>query len=161
VEHAGLRPPDNYSEFTPVVSASAMPATPGQVYWLWRQGHRIIVSLDPDIPGEVLQAIRELGFQHILIPVVELSPPTIDQMLQFIDIVKEAEEKGVKLLVHCYAGCGRTGTMLAALLIARGYTPLEAAEATRRKRPCSIETRSQMEALKHLWTRYQKTHNTP
>ncbi len=157
----GVEPPSNYSRFTPIVSASAMPATPGQIYWLWRQGHRIIVSLDPDMPGEVLQAIRDLGFHHIVIPVAELSPPTISQMLRFISIVREAERRNTKILVHCYAGCGRTGTMLAALLIASGYTPLKAAEETRRRRPCSIETQSQMQALKNLWAKISASPKHP
>ena len=146
-----VEPPRNFSRFSRTVSASGMPLTAGQVYWLWRSGHRIIVSLDPDLPGEVLEAIRELGFKHILIPVVELSPPTLSQMLDFIGIVRRAEASGRRLLVHCYAGCGRTGTMLAAILVDRGLTADEAIRVVRERRPCSIETYGQEEAVRLLW----------
>ena len=51
--------------------------------------------------------------------------------------------------VHCAMGRGRTGTMLACYLVAReDYSPDKAIDETRRRRPGSIETRRQEQAVR-------------
>jgi len=52
--------------------------------------------------------------------VEDFMPPTFDQMDEFVDYVDRKLGEGKRVLVHCYAGRGRTGTMLAAYLIRRG-----------------------------------------
>ncbi len=50
--------------------------------------------------------------------------------------------------VHCLAGCGRTGTMMACYLVYRDrLDPTEAIRHLRRVRPCSVETAAQAEAV--------------
>ena len=45
--------------------------------------------------------------------------------------------------MHCYGGCGRTGTMLALYLVHTGYSGEEALKKIRIVRPCSVETEEQ------------------
>jgi len=52
-------------------------------------------------------------------------------------------EAGEKVLVHCRAGRGRSGTIAAALLIAAGLPPEAAIGTVRRARPGAIETTQQ------------------
>lgn len=50
--------------------------------------------------------------------------------------------------VHCRAGYGRTGTMLACYLVAvEGYSAADAITETRRRRSWSIETEQQEQAV--------------
>jgi atypical dual specificity phosphatase len=49
--------------------------------------------------------------------------------------------------VHCGAGLGRTGAVLAAYFVARGMTANNAVGRVRRLRPGSIETDEQAEAV--------------
>lgn len=50
--------------------------------------------------------------------------------------------------VHCRAGYGRTGTMLACYLVAvEGYSAVDAIAETRRRRSWSIETEQQEQAV--------------
>ncbi len=65
----------------------------------------------------------------------------------FLDFHEQAPEK---ILVHCEGGMGRTGTMLATILILEGMTPVEAINEVRKHNPYAIETSVQEEFLASL-----------
>jgi atypical dual specificity phosphatase len=71
-------------------------------------------------------------------------------MKQIVEFVENASNKlanGERVGVHCTAGMGRTGTMLASYLVYQGSTAQEAIAKIRELRPGSIETAEQEEAL--------------
>ena len=69
------------------------------------------------------------------------------QIEQFLAVVEQAQEDGRAVGIHCTAGQGRTGTMLAAFLVSQGLTAPEALAKIRRLRPGSVETVEQEERV--------------
>jgi atypical dual specificity phosphatase len=92
--------------------------------------------------------LDEFGFRYLHLPVQDFAPPTEEQIDQFVKFQREAEAAGVATVVHCGAGLGRTGTMLACTLVGRGLTAEAAIERVRSLRPYSIETVEQEECVR-------------
>ncbi len=69
----------------------------------------------------------------------------IDRMARWIEDQIENWERPV--VVTCYAGIGRTGTVLAAYLVYMGYEPQRAIDLVREMRPGSIQTREQEQSV--------------
>ena len=90
------------------------------------------------------------GVSILHLPVADMTPPTQEQLLQAVRFLETALEAGGKAAVHCVAGYGRTGTVLAAFLVAEGEDPEEAIHRVREARPGSVETVEQEHAV-HLF----------
>jgi len=108
-------------------------------------GFEAIVSLSEFPLSEVL--IEEFGFTVKHIPVRDFEAPTLEQVEDFVAFAENARSEGKKLVVHCDAGIGRTGTMLACYLVSKGYNAADAIEEVRAKRPGSLETIEQEEVV--------------
>ena len=87
--------------------------------------------------------ISASGFEYLHLPVEDMKAPALDDCRRFVDFVTAGNERGVAVLVHCVAGRGRTGTMLACFLVRQGCGPLESLELVRMLRPGSVETEAQ------------------
>ncbi len=91
--------------------------------------------------------VEEFGFRYLHLPIADFTPPSVAQIDTFVDFVKTAERDNLATVVHCGAGMGRTGTMLACALVARGCSADEAIDRVRELRPHSIETMDQEECI--------------
>jgi atypical dual specificity phosphatase len=84
-------------------------------------------------------AVRE-GFEYLHLGIADFTAPTLNQIshaVEFINFVKGP------VAAHCFAGIGRTGTILAAYLVSEGTPSNEAVGKVRRLRPHSLETAAQ------------------
>lgn len=108
---------------------------------LSRQGVGAVVSLTEDRLEDA--ALKDFGFRYLHLPIRDFHSPTLIQIREFVAFVDSCLDDGVAVVVHCGAGIGRTGTMLACYLVSRGLEPSEAVRAVRRERPASIETPDQ------------------
>jgi atypical dual specificity phosphatase len=100
-------------------------------------------------PAEGLQ-----GFRVCHVPVVDMEAPSLEDLERSVLFLEEVVASGGRAVVHCAAGIGRTGTVLAAFLVAGGATADEAIAAVREGRPGSIETPEQewaVRAFERFW----------
>lgn len=63
--------------------------------------------------------------------------------------IRDALARGEHVVMHCWAGLGRTGTMAARLLVEFGMQPEAAILRVRHARPGSIQTRAQERYVLH------------
>ena len=94
------------------------------------------------------QALREAGMDYLHLPLPDFSAPSISEIEQAVRFIREKVDADDKVVVHCAAGMGRTGTMLACYLVATGKTSDAAIEGVRKARPGSIETYEQEQAVR-------------
>lgn len=131
-----------------LLSGCAFPSNAGHFQFLVEAGVRHLVTLTEFTPPLHLLP-KELKFHHI--PVEEFDSPSLQQMHQVHRILRQAQEKHEGVTVHCYWGLGRTGTMLAACLVAlHGVNADDAVREIRRRRPFSIETYEQENAVRQF-----------
>lgn len=111
-------------------------------------GFSIVVSLLKDRrepPGYSSSTLEELGMRGVVIPITDGRAPTLEQMRDFVELMRSNPD--AKVVVHCLGGCGRTGTLGAVWLVANGAKAWEAIEEIRRRNPFAIESSSQENAV--------------
>jgi len=113
--------------------------------FLKAQGIRLLFTLTESPLDSDLLARYDIVSVHL--PVADFTPPDLTQLSQFVQEARVALGKNKAVGVHCRAGIGRTGTFLAAWLIANGSDAASAISQVRRLRPGSIETREQEKVL--------------
>ncbi len=118
----------------------SLPRTRVDVDLLYEMGVRTIISLTTFGLAQI-----DKRFTHIIIDVPDWGIPTTTQVDEFIQAVRTSWERGDPVFVHCYAGCGRTGTMLALVeIFLLGVSDAyKAIDIVRRVRPCAVESQLQ------------------
>ena len=122
------------------LAGSGMPTTYDEFEWATNQGVRAVVTMTEDpLPD---RWTSQVDYLHV--PTPDLSAPSIDGINAAVDFVHSHIQQSQPVMVHCAAGLGRAGTILACYLIRyKGYTADDAISEIRGKRPGSIQSDAQ------------------
>lgn len=107
-----------------------------------------IVSVMDEPSG--IKEYQERGFQALWLPITGGKPPTAEQVRQFVNFADQIIESDRSIVVHCTSGNRRTGTLLAAYLIAKGNNPQEAIALVQQARPTAELRETQQNFLWQL-----------
>lgn len=91
--------------------------------------------------------LQKFQFEHLYVYIHDLGIPTLEQTDKIIAFINRMFEQNRAVVVHCLAGQGRTGTILASYLVSDGYSAMEAIQHVRMFRPGSIESNDQEEFI--------------
>lgn len=136
-----------------LLAGSARPMSMQEMDWVKKVGIKSIVSvIEEPLPDEWLDGI--INYLHI--PTLDYTAPDLEDMDRAVEFINSSIRDGKPVMVHCAAGKGRTGTVLAAYLIKyKGLSAVESINMIRSMRPGSIQSSRQEMALL-LYERYIK-----
>jgi len=126
------------------LAGSGMPTSSAELDWVIKKGVKSIITMTEEpLPESWIQNIT-----YLHVPTEDLSAPDMEKIDNIVDFIYERIKNNEPIMVHCAAGIGRTGTILACYLIK--YYNLSAKGAidkVRKERPGSIQSESQEIAI--------------
>ena len=74
-------------------------------------------EMQKKLKRDLLDAYRDAGIEAIRFPIADLTSPQLDDVRALVARVAPYVRAGARMVVHCNAGVGRTGVVIACLLV--------------------------------------------
>ncbi|GAB1601654.1 dual specificity protein phosphatase CDC14B-like isoform X1 [Argonauta hians] len=138
------------------LAALGFPNEAANMMYLVRHGIKYLISLTAELTPSLHGFEDKLVWSQIKIK--DFSPPTLQQVDEFLKVVEKARSENSAVAIHCAHGKGRTGTMIACYLIKyHNQTASEALKNIRQSRPGSVETFQQEELIYMFENQYKQS----
>ena len=132
------------------LAGSGMPTTFDEFDWVLKQGVRSVITMTENALPE--SWIENVNYLHV--PTQDLTAPDVDKIDTAVDFIHKAINGKEAVMVHCAAGMGRAGTILACYLMKyQNYTAKDAVKKLRNERPGSIQSEIQEMAV-HMYEKH-------
>jgi len=126
------------------LAGSGIPTSIDEVHWMIDQGVKSIVTVREEPLDD--DWIKDVNYLHIMSN--DMGVPEFDDLVDAVDFIDRKITNSEPVLVHCLAGMGRTGTVLACYLVKyQNMSADEAVQKVREQRPGSIQSYPQEEII--------------
>jgi atypical dual specificity phosphatase len=149
------RPPSFTWIEKPLLAALAFPESPEELEWLRQAGIQVLLSLTEEPPRS--SWIEDAGLLLFHVPMIDMEAPSQEQLERCVSAIRRANEQHMAVAVHCGAGLGRTGVVVACYFADKGMSSAHAIARVRRLRPGSIETDEQAAAVANFLRHHVRT----
>jgi ABC-type multidrug transport system ATPase subunit/protein tyrosine phosphatase (PTP) superfamily phosphohydrolase (DUF442 family) len=105
--------------------------------------HLINMCEEPGVP----EAAEEAGLNWYHFPVPDMTPPSVEDACEWCARIDAWVRSGEPVVVHCRAGIGRTGTLIAAYLVFKGVDASTALREVRAVEERYVQSTEQEEFL--------------
>jgi atypical dual specificity phosphatase len=136
------------------LAGSGLPVTNSEFKWLVNKGIKSIVTVrEIPLPTEWFDG-GDIDYLHLRVE--DFGAPTVEELDEVVDFLDKQIRSDRPVLVHCAAGKGRTGALLAAYMVKKqNLTAKQAIEKIRIMRPGSVQSIMQETAL-FMYEKYLK-----
>ena len=143
--------PDNFSWLIEgILAGSAIPTSKDEIKWIQEEGVKSIITIREEPLDK--NWIDDIIYLHVLSD--DMGVPSFDDLKSSVDYIHNRIQNEEPVMVHCLAGLGRTGTILACYLIKyEKMSAIDAIQHVREKRHGSIQSFVQEEMI----FQYEKT----
>jgi atypical dual specificity phosphatase len=126
------------------LAGSGIPTSSDELDWILKQGVTSIVTMTENaLPKEW---VSDIGYLHV--PTPDLTAPDMDRIDTAVDFIHKKISDDEAVMVHCAAGMGRAGTILACYFVKyQKYSAKDAIKKIRKERPGSIQSEVQELAI--------------
>jgi atypical dual specificity phosphatase len=144
------------------LAGSGLPMTYSQFFWLIKHGIKTIITVrEVPLPSnwftDSIKNIESDNINYLHLSVEDFGAPSIEEIDSTVDYIQRQIDNRKPVMVHCAAGKGRTGTILAAYLLKNENLTAELAiKKIRNLRPGSIQSNIQ-EMTISMYENYLKT----
>ena len=137
-----------------MLAGCGLPVTDDEFDWVVAQGIKSIVTVrEVALPSDWFNG-GDIDYLHLAVE--DFGAPNLEELVQAVDFIDQKISSGRPVMVHCAAGKGRTGAVLAAYLIKKqNLTADQAIDKVRDMRPGSVQSISQETAVS-MYEKYLK-----
>ena len=137
--------PDNFSWLIKnKLAGSAIPTSIDEVQWVIEQGVKSIVTVREEPLDD--DWVKDVNYLHVSSN--DMGVPEFADLTYAIDFIHRRITNNEPVMVHCLAGMGRTGTILACYLVKHQNMPADKAiQKIREERSGSIQSYPQEEII--------------
>ena len=126
------------------LAGSGIPTSIDEVQWVTKQGVKSIVTVREEPLDD--EWVKDVKYLHVMSN--DMGVPEFNDLLAAVDFIHSRLTHDEPVLVHCLAGLGRTGTILASYLVKyQNMSADKAIQKVREERPGSIQSFPQEEII--------------